>query len=410
MNKDEHELLLFNTDNHLLEKQNENPFKDEEQNVKKNIEFLNRIETQNEKLNSIEKKNLELQNKFETQITIIETQDEKLNNIEKKNLELQNKIETQDEKFNSIEKKYFELQNKIETQITIIETQNEKLDGIEKNLESQNKIETQITTTEKHSKKLKQIEEKLEILESEGEKEFDEIEKLMHEESNKTNRSRELVENQLKDVAKQIETLNQFAEDMSKLHLTLSDPLIRLNYPINQKEYEEEKQIKRWYHFTDEISRMRNNIPDYVKNLKKAVASYSLTVYPRDHSDLFMYASLMLSCDNFNVNDLLKLECPCIVHYVSMKVFAEYKEFENELKTKQYMRSSQRVASYCDVNNSTFNVAVHHDSTNIILHYSADENKHLKIPIDGTKVDVKQKPGDGDGFYKFICFIFYFRD
>ena len=123
-----------------------------------------------------------------------------------------------------------------------------------------------------------------------------------------------------------------------------------------------------------------------------------------------MFASLVLPYSNkLFINRYLKLSCLDIVDYVSMKVFKINSAFENELNTEQYVQSSQRVASYYDSRNKSLNVAVHHHRKNVTLYHSADENKNLEIPCNGTKVNVMKRPGDDFSYQKFYCFIFYFQ-
>ena len=274
-----------------------------------------------------------------------------------------------------------------------IETQNEKIDCIEKeNLELQNKIEMQNSTIENQNKKLK------------------ELHHLKNNES-KIDSKNEILENKLKDFKKQIENLNQFAEDMSKLHLTLSHPIIHLRRPIvDRKEYEEAKEVEQWNDFTEDISK-RNDVPDFVVNLKKAVALYSRTIYPREHWNRFLIASQMIP-KNFIFNNLLKLECPFLVYCLSVKVFDEYSEFEDEYKSEPYIKNTESVASYCDVDNFMFNVILYHELIikNLTLYHSTDEKKHLKISCDGTRVDVSKSVHDNCGYNKFGCFIFHLRE
>ena len=106
----------------------------------------------------------------------------------------------------------------------------------------------------------------------------------------------------------------------------------------------------------------------------------------------------------------MKLECPYNLHYVSLNVFDNYNEFEKELETKRYTQNSHDVASYVDVNDDTLNVVVFRHFKNVTLYHSTDENKNLKIPCDGTRVNVMQKLDDDDGFHKFGVFIFHDDD
>ena len=429
--KVEHELLLFNTVIHLLqiqnetnEKQNENystksrenkePIvKNPPQSQKETVTPNATIRNQNKKSNDIDKKIVGLQNKIDIQKSTIECQKKRMDEIEKKNLELQNKMHTQNPKINN-GNKY-------------------KLDNVErKNLELQNKIESQNIIIEKLNTTVKELTKKVEILENKGNEmrnkneqnmkksneHFESLEKLIKNESSETNLKSIFLENQLEDLKKQIGALkkqigalNQFAEDVSNLHLTLSNPLIRLNYPtVNQKEYEERKEFKQWTNFTKEISK-RNDALAHVANLKKAVASYSRTVFPKNHSDRFKIASHMLSSDIINVN-LLKLECPYNFRYVSIKLIHKYDEFQQILGTKRYFQNSHRVLSHPDVNNDIFNVFLYDGSKNVTLFHSTDEKRHLKIPSDGTIVNMQKHCDDGDdnGFYKFKFLIFYFQD
>ena len=276
----------------------------------------------------------------------------------------------------------------IETQNYTIENQNKKLESIEKkNLELQNTIEIQNATIENQQKKLM------------------ELEKLMNNESNC---KKEALDNQLKDLVKQIGTLNQFAKDMSKLHLTLSNPSIHLNCPtLDQKVYEERQEIKQWNNFAEEISK-RNDAPDYLEILKKAIALYSLSIFPRDHWNRFRIACNMLPSGNFRFRYVLKMNAPFDVHYVSLKVFEDINRFEKELRTKRYLQNSHRVASFPDAKTRTLTIAVLHQSKSTTLYHSNDENMNLKIPGDGTLVDL-ENPDDSAGFQNFDCIILLFH-
>ena len=288
-----------------------------------------------------------------------------------------------------IEKRNLEFQNKIDTQNATIQIQNNKLGIIEKEkLEFQNKIQTQNATVENQNKELKD---------------------MMSNESSKTNRTKEILENQLKDLEKQIGSLNQFAEDMSILHLTLSEPLIRLNIPGTDQNKDDTKGKKHnWNDFTEEISK-RHDVLDYVVNLKKAVALYSRTVFPKDHATRFYFAYCMIPSDFFYYGNLLKVLCPFQIPYVSLKVFKTQTEFQRELGTKRYVQNSPDVASYIDEQNGIFSVVVIHDSKNVTLYHSTDENQHFKIPCDGTLVNNIRKTGDGpDLWNEFGYFIFCF--
>ena len=289
---------------------------------------------------------------------------------------------------NHLLEKQNENHSKIETQNYTIENQNKKLESIgKKNLELQNTIKTQNATIKNQNKKLMDLEDLI---------------------INKSNFTKNIGNNQFKDLEKQIGTLNQFAKDMSKLHLTLSNPSIHLNYPtLDQKEYEERQEIKQWNNFTEEISK-RNDAPDYIEILKEAVVSYSICIFPRDYLDRYRTASSMLQSGIFHPKHFLKIYSPFDVNYVSLKVFDDMSRFDKELRTKRYLQNSHGVASFPDAKTRTLTIAVLHGSKSTTLYHSNDENKNLKIPRDGTKVDMENLD-DGAGFQNCSCIIFRFH-
>ena len=116
----------------------------------------------------------------ESQNVVNDHLNEKLNEVERKNVVLDEKVETLSKKLETIEKDNFKLIEKVKTQNVILEKQNE---------------------------------EKIEL-----DRKVDEIEKTKQD-----------IENQLKDHENKIEALTLFSKDLSRLHLTLSHPNIRYN-------------------------------------------------------------------------------------------------------------------------------------------------------------------------------------
>ena len=360
--KVKHELQLLNTFKQLLAKQ--------ENNVIQQNKLNEKFETQqilfSKKLEDLQKKNIEL--------------DSKLDRAEKTNVKLVEKIGYLGKKLELVEKHNCELVEKIESQNAVLANQ---------------------------IKQIQSTEEKMELLE----KKLDEIEKS----TNKGfQRSKQEIENQLKDYENKIEALTLFSNDLSRLHLTIGHWYIQRNYQqyfiFSEGEYSkcnfgETKRIEEttWNTFTKEIAERDKRFDgcDFLRNLKEAITNYSKSVYPKKHYD--RYGLCIMNKFNDLWNNNLKIKCSLVSRYISFKICQTIDMFDKELQTKKYLvRHNDRVASYDDYVNDCLHIVVFHDQIKrVLLIHPDDENKITIVPNDGTRSYI------GKGWNKYEFYLFY---
>ena len=358
--KTKHELQLMATVKQLMEKQGENVTNFEKQNKK--------IEAQqiffNTQLEDLERKNAELTGQVESQNVANDHLNEKLNEVERKNVVLDEKVETLSKKLETIEKDNFKLIEKVKTQNVILEKQNEA---------------------------------KIEL-----DRKVDEIEKTKQD-----------IENQLKDHENKIEALTLFSKDLSRLHLTLSHPNIRYNRQQYFFFYEGEYKIDtnedirnsalRWNTFTKEITERDEKFDgcEFLQNLKKSIQLYSTSVYPNEHSLRYKLCIMNKFYDLSRNN----LKIPWLFNgpYISFKVCNTTKMYRSELQTKNYVQHNDFVASYIDIRTRCLNVIIGgRTPKHILLIHPTDINKTMVVPADGTQIKIHDhKTWNIFGFYLF---------
>ena len=236
---------------------------------------------------------------------------EKLESLDIQSVENNNKIDHVKEKQNIM--KRFEEQNE----------RMKKLDNKTKQLDKENtNLRQKLSSQTKH---VNQLEEKI-----------------------KNEHVNEGIRMFLEANSKELEKLKKFAEHLSKLHKSLSSWEKYKNFDSFCLEinYEDHESVKEWRSYIDEIKEIHTD-EKYFQNLKDIVDIYEESVFPSE------WINKVHACaENLDTGVLMsgfyKTYAPFNYKRISVRLFYETKDFENELKKGNWFRISYESASYLE--------------------------------------------------------------
>uniref|UniRef100_A0A7M5X2R5 Uncharacterized protein n=1 Tax=Clytia hemisphaerica TaxID=252671 RepID=A0A7M5X2R5_9CNID len=301
-------------------------------------------------VNVLAKERLENRTLFENQNKTIERLEERMDKIEVENKDLLDKYETQSNLLIKNTKEIESLKNENANLNQMLQQQNDNVLNIH---------------------------QKLQLLEKENPKD---------------------IEKTLKGQRKDVENLKTFAKTVGKLHGTLSDVNVRENFRIKKylydKDYIKNGDAKQWNDFVQQINTNEdfNGDCNYLQQMKNDVNRYQGTVYSKSWNTRLLQFALTIN-HGVIIGNHIKL-CPhYIVEYISVINHNTYEDFNRTTQDMKWTKHSHGVASYSSIHQGSrcLNVAVRLPlwCENVYILHWDEEDKKLKMPLNGTKVSLK---------------------
>ncbi|XP_066910201.1 restin homolog [Clytia hemisphaerica] len=190
-----------------------------------------------------------------------------------------------------------------------------------------------------------------------------------------------------RDLAREILNLKIFAERISKLHLTLSEPAVR-GYEVGDKflgqiQYEQKDEVRRWIKFADEIYVSKDEGCGYLKDLKEAITEYRKSIYCGAWNQRLLQMTFYgMECGQV-LNRYVKIVSSLIVvKMISVKVYQTIEDYEKVVRKEKWCKHSHHVASYFDRYGSCLFVAIFYpmEYRNVYILHAQDEEKKLSVP------------------------------
>ena len=152
-----------------------------------------------------------------------------------------------------------------------------------------------------------------------------------------------------------IANLQKFAEIISDLHLTLSQPSLKRNYihkfTLFKESYEKEGVVMKWNTIVNEVNRDKIVNCDYLEKLKDSINQYNQTVYSPIYKERFL--NLFFTLPLGYSYPFVRIACESFCHFICVKSGFNLNDFDEEVRRNNERRyckilNDQHTFSYYD--------------------------------------------------------------
>ena len=185
-----------------------------------------------------------------------------------------------------------------------------------------------------------------------------------------------------------IEKLEKFADTISRLHHTLSNPSLRTNqdyhWTLLQENYDQDNDVMEWNHFVEESNAIKDCKCDYMGKLRDSINKYSATVYNRKYEKrlkIFCHTTPLGTSYPF-----IRIGCENCYKSICVKTFEKLEHFENEIRRnnrKKFckIQNNHFTYSYFDFVGDTLHVVLWAKSDKVYLLHNSKEEEKMELPI-----------------------------
>ena len=293
------------------------------------------------------------------------------------------------------------LQSKINHEILLLSAVKElKQKSEQKDLEIE---ELKMKNDEKDTS-LQELQQNFNVLQTE----FNQLSTKMENNEKQTNTSfgemKEQHSKEVNQIKDNIENLQKFADTISELHLTLSNPKLRRNENLYdtlfQNKYNVNQDAMKWHNFLKQVNAKDNENKkcNYLETLKTSINQYSQTVYSPKYEERFHNVCCVAPKGLiFGDYYYVKIECGDDIRSIYFKDFTNRQKFYDEINERKsrLVCNGDHLYSYCYIG-YCLHVILYCDSfydINPWLLHRSQEERNLSLQIER-----KVKIGDIDQY------------
>ena len=180
---------------------------------------------------------------------------------------------------------------------------------------------------------------------------------------------------------KNIKNLQTFSEQVSKLHVTLSEGILRRNHhhslTLFQEEYDKNNEVTLWNKTIEEANK-DDNTCHYLKTLTESMNRYKLTIYPSTYKERFENFVYSLP-EGVYFNGFFKITC--LPKSLRVKLLNTSKKFQDEVERndeRRFLKVQNDPCFFSYYYGGYLNVVMWCSVKVHLLHETNEENK-IKI-------------------------------